>query len=65
MYEWEGTRMAYDTMVSPQDRSPLQDEVDEYFCPVCGEELSLSNFLTDARDYYCPFCATRQTPAVV
>jgi hypothetical protein len=57
--------MAYDTIVSPQDRSPLQDEADEYFCPVCGEELSLSNFLTDARDYYCPFCATRQTPAVV
>ena len=57
--------MAYDTIVSLQDRSPLQDEGDEYFCPVCGEELSLSNFLTEARDYYCPFCATRQTPAVV
>mgnify|MGYP006208896785 CR=1 FL=1 len=42
-----------------------QDEVDEYFCPVCGEELALSNFLTAERDYYCPFCATRQTPAVV
>lgn len=65
MYEWKGTRMAYDTIVSPQDRSPLQDEVDEYFCPVCGEELALSNFLTAERDYYCPFCATRQTPAVV
>jgi DNA-directed RNA polymerase subunit RPC12/RpoP len=57
--------MAYDTNVLTRDRSPLQDEVEEYFCPVCGEELALSNYLTAERDYYCPFCATRQTPAVV
>jgi len=57
--------MALLTRISPQDRSPIQDEVDDYFCPVCGEELALSNFLTAERDYYCPFCATRQTPAVV
>jgi hypothetical protein len=53
------------TLVSPEDRNALQEEPDEYFCPVCGEELSRSNFLTPPRDYYCPFCATRQTPAIV
>jgi DNA-directed RNA polymerase subunit RPC12/RpoP len=57
--------MAQITIDTQQDRSPGQDEVDEYFCPVCGEELSLSNFLTPERDYYCPYCATRQTPSVV
>lgn len=53
------------TIVSPEDRSPPLDVAHEYFCPVCGSELSLSNFLTPEHDYYCPYCATRQTPAVV
>jgi len=57
--------MAHATITSPEDRSPVQDEVDEYFCPVCGVELSLSSFLTPESDYYCPYCATRQTPAVL
>jgi DNA-directed RNA polymerase subunit RPC12/RpoP len=51
--------------VSPGDVIALEDVLDEYFCPVCGSELSLSNFLTPERDYYCPYCATRQTPAVL
>jgi rubredoxin len=38
---------------------------DEYSCPVCGIELTRSNFDTPERDYYCPFCSTRQTPSVV
>jgi rubredoxin len=37
---------------------------DEYSCPVCGIELTRSNFDTPERDYYCPFCSTRQTPSV-
>lgn len=57
--------MALRTIASPEDRTWTQDEPDEYFCPVCGAELSLSNFLTPEHDYYCPYCATRQTPAVV
>jgi len=57
--------MAIGTHVSPEDLPALLDEIDEYFCPVCGVELSISNFLTSERDYYCPSCATRQTPAVV
>jgi rubrerythrin len=57
--------MAIGTHVSPEDLPVLLDEVDEYFCPVCGVELSVSNFLTSERDYYCPSCATRQTPAVI
>ncbi len=56
--------MANGTIVSPEDPS-IEDEADEYFCPVCGSELSLSNFLTPERDYYCPYCATRQTPALL
>ena len=57
--------MSLRTRISPDDRSPIQDDLDEYFCPVCGVELSRSSFLTAEQDYYCPFCATRQTPAVV
>ena len=53
------------TRIAPEDRSPIQDDLDEYFCPVCGVELPLSSFMTAEQDYYCPFCATRQTPAVV
>jgi hypothetical protein len=57
--------MSLPTRTSPADRSPIEGGLDEYFCPVCGVELSLSSFLTPEQDYYCPFCATRQTPAVV
>ena len=57
--------MSLRTHISPVDRSPIQDDPDEYFCPVCGVELSRSSFMTAEQDYYCPFCATRQTPAVV
>ena len=46
------------------DRSTDDDEV-EYFCPVCGVPLSLSDFQKPERDYYCPDCSTRQTPAIV
>lgn len=53
------------TTVSRQDRSPIESELDENFCPVCGVELSLSNFLTPEHEYYCPCCATRQTPALL
>lgn len=34
----------------------------EYDCPVCGIELTRSNFDTPAAQYYCPLCATRQQP---
>lgn len=57
--------MALRTRVSPDDRSTSFDLSNDYFCPVCGIELSLSNFLTPEDEYYCPFCATRQTPAIV
>jgi hypothetical protein len=56
----------YTTVVPSEDLLLVDDEdVDEYFCPVCGAELSQSNFLTPEQDYYCPYCATRQKPAVV
>jgi DNA-directed RNA polymerase subunit RPC12/RpoP len=57
--------MVFSSVATREDRSPLQEALDEYFCPVCGAELSLSNFMTPERDYYCPYCATRQTPAVL
>lgn len=52
------------TFVRDRDPSAWRD-VHEYFCPVCGSELSLSNFLTAEQDYYCPYCATRQKPALL
>jgi DNA-directed RNA polymerase subunit RPC12/RpoP len=57
--------MTHAAIASADDRSLPQEAHDEYFCPVCGIELSLSNFLTPEHDYYCPYCATRQTPAVL
>jgi hypothetical protein len=39
-----------------------QETADEYSCPVCGIGLAQSNFDTPERDYYCPFCTTRQAP---
>lgn len=33
-----------------------------YECPICGSELSATNFLTSERDYSCPVCATVEKP---
>jgi DNA-directed RNA polymerase subunit RPC12/RpoP len=57
--------MPHGASVLPDDRFLIQDEAHVYFCPVCGEEVSLSNFLTPEREYYCPYCATRQTPSLL
>jgi len=43
----------------------LEAEAVAYFCPVCGIELAQSDFDKPEIDYYCPFCSTRQTPAVL
>jgi hypothetical protein len=42
----------------------LEEQIDEYVCPVCGIGLAQSNVDTPKRDYYCPFCATQQSPSV-
>lgn len=57
--------MALRTLASADASSSRFEVADDYFCPVCGVELSLSNFLTPAEEYYCPVCSTRQTPATV
>ena len=49
--------------IPPDDPYVLEVETDQYFCPVCGIGLGQSEFETPAREYYCPFCTTRQTPA--
>ncbi len=33
-----------------------------YFCPICGIELTQTDFDKPEEDYYCPFCSSRQTP---
>jgi hypothetical protein len=53
------------TTATAEDKATRDHDVDEYFCPVCGIGLARSDFETPERDYYCPFCTTRQTPAVV
>ena len=35
----------------------------EYQCPVCGIQLAKSNFDTPERDYFCPYCTSRQLPS--
>jgi rubredoxin len=42
-----------------------EEESHQYYCPVCGIELTRSDFDKPERDYYCPFCSTRQTPSLV
>ena len=32
----------------------------DYYCPICGIELSKSNYETSEKDYYCPYCSTQQ-----
>jgi hypothetical protein len=49
----------------PEKLYALGEEADEYACPVCGIGLAQANFDTPERDYYCPFCATQETPSVV
>lgn len=51
--------------VSPENPFTPEGEADEYFCPVCGSGLAQSDFEKPERDYYCPFCSTRQTPSVL
>lgn len=41
------------------------DDPREFYCPVCGIELSRADFDKPERDYYCPVCSTRQTPSAV
>ena len=36
-----------------------------YFCPICGIELSVSNYETPGNDYFCPYCSTDQRPSRV
>ena len=32
----------------------------DYYCPMCGIELSRYNYETPEKDHACPFCGTRQ-----
>lgn len=35
----------------------------DYYCPICGIELSVANYETPSADYYCPYCSTEQVPS--
>jgi len=50
-------------LLGPGER--LTGEAAEYSCPVCGIALARSDFDTPEKEYYCPFCSTRQTPSVL
>jgi predicted RNA-binding Zn-ribbon protein involved in translation (DUF1610 family) len=34
-----------------------------YFCPICGTEVTRSDFDKAEGEYTCPFCGSEQTPA--
>ena len=36
-----------------------------YYCPICGIELSRSNYETFDKDYFCPYCSSQQRPSRV
>jgi DNA-directed RNA polymerase subunit RPC12/RpoP len=57
--------MSLQIAASPEGVPTRHSKRDEYFCPVCGIDLAPTDFDTPERDYYCPFCSTRQRPAVV
>jgi rubrerythrin len=57
--------MARALQIPPEDPYVLAVETDRYFCPVCGIGLGQSEFETPEREYSCPFCGTRQTPAIL
>ena len=63
MGRFSNAERTHDHLASGAPRSG--SAADEYSCPVCGIELAQANFDTPERDYYCPFCSTRQTPSVV
>ena len=35
------------------------DDSFEYYCPICGIELTESNYEASDEDYFCPYCSTR------
>ena len=41
------------------------EEAFRYYCPICGIELSVSNYETPGGDYFCPYCSTDQRPSRV
>jgi predicted RNA-binding Zn-ribbon protein involved in translation (DUF1610 family) len=45
-----------------QIRVPLlpAEQAFRYYCPICGIELSVSNYETPGNDYFCPYCGTEQ-----
>jgi predicted RNA-binding Zn-ribbon protein involved in translation (DUF1610 family) len=36
-----------------------------YYCPMCGIDLTASDFDKAPEDYSCPFCCSRQRPSRV
>jgi predicted RNA-binding Zn-ribbon protein involved in translation (DUF1610 family) len=50
-----------------QVRVPIlpAEEAFRYYCPICGIELSVSNYETPSGDYFCPYCSTDQRPSRV
>jgi DNA-directed RNA polymerase subunit RPC12/RpoP len=45
-----------------QVRVPMlpAEEAFQYYCPICGIELSVSNYETPGGDYFCPYCSTEE-----
>jgi DNA-directed RNA polymerase subunit RPC12/RpoP len=48
----------------PEDSYELAVASDKYFCPMCGIGLAQSDFDKPEKEYYCPYCSTRQMPSV-
>ena len=44
---------------------PPAEQAFLYFCPICGIELSVSNYETPGGDYFCPYCSTDRRPSRV
>jgi DNA-directed RNA polymerase subunit RPC12/RpoP len=46
-------------------RGPMVEGPFTYYCPICGIELSRSNYESFDAEYFCPYCSSQQRPSRV
>jgi predicted RNA-binding Zn-ribbon protein involved in translation (DUF1610 family) len=43
--------------------APPSDRGFDFYCPICGVQLTGSNYDSFDAEYFCPVCSTRQRPS--
>jgi len=42
---------------------PTPRDAFDYYCPICGVDLSESDFNRFDAEYFCPLCSSQQRPS--